>query len=578
MTAGTVPARSMDLATFARTYDVRAPRIAWFLGAGASAASGIATAGQMTKHFKALVYATEKAISFVGLDLADPIVNRRIQGYFNSDPKAPPEDSDEEYSYYFERAYPSAADRRSYIDKAIATGKPGFGHVALAALMSIGKVGVVWTTNFDRLVEDAAAAVLETTRTLTVSSLDSVSLASAALSSGRFPFYGKLHGDFQSDQLKNLASELQSQDATLRDGLATAAGRFGLALAGYSGRDASVMEALRNGLKQPKPYPEGLYWFVRGDPHPAVEPFMAEAIAAGVDAHLIEIQTFDELFGVLLTPVSLPPNVATKVEALRPAVRLAPFRVPPTRKGTYPVIRLNALEVETYPQTARRIDCEIGGTSEVRKAFEAVGARAVGHRRSNGVVAFGLDADIDKALRAHRIKSKDIAPLDPLGHSSDLGLLYDAIGRALVRGRPLLLDTRGRLIYVDPAQATNPDVMPIKDITGQVVGTIPGTSLPWSEAVEISLERHLDRIWLVFEPTIWAAKVVADDTLRTKRMTFIKDRGVARYNATSNGLVAVWAALLGSAAPLSAYGLAAGDGIDAEFTISSTTAFARHEA
>ena len=332
MTASTV-ASSMDLATFARTYDVRAPRIAWFLGAGASVAAGISTAGQMTKYFKALVYATEKAISLAGLDLADPIVNRRIQSYFNSDSGTPREGSDEEYSYYFQRAYPSAADRRGFIEKAIATGRPGFGHTALAALMAINKVGVIWTTNFDRLVEDAAAAVLETTRTLTVGTLDSVAVASAALSADRFPFYGKLHGDFQSDQLKNLESELQTQDATLRAGLATAAGRFGSAVAGYSGRDASVMEALRNGLKQPKPYPEGLYWFVRGDPHPVVQPFLADAIAAGVDAHLIEFQTFDELLGVLLAPVTLPTNVAKKVEALRPAVRLAPFRIPPTRAG-----------------------------------------------------------------------------------------------------------------------------------------------------------------------------------------------------------------------------------------------------
>jgi hypothetical protein len=577
MTAG-APGGSMDLATFARTYDVRAPRIAWFLGAGASVAAGIATAGQMTRHFKALVYATEKAISLAGLDLADPSVNRRIQSYFSSDPSTPREGTDEEYSYYFERAYPSAADRRGFIEKAIATGRPGFGHTALAALMAVNKVGVIWTTNFDRLVEDAGAAVLGTTRTLTVGTLDSVAVATAALTGDRFPFYGKIHGDFQSDRLKNLSSELQNQDATLRAGMAATAGRFGLAIAGYSGRDASVMEALRNGLKQPKPYPEGLYWFVRGDPHPVVKPFLADAVAAGVDAHLIEFETFDELLGVLLSPITLPSQIAAKLEALRPAVRLTPFRIPPTRKGTFPVVRFNALEVERFPQAARRIDCEIGGTAEVRKTFEASTARAVGHRRNNGVVAFGFDADIDVALRPHRIKSKDIAPLDPLGHSSDLGLLYDAIGRALVRDRPLMLDKRGRLIYVDPARANEPTLKPIKDVTGDLTGTIPGTTLPWSEAVEISLEEHLDRIWLVFEPSIWAARVVADDKARTKRVTFIKERGVRRYNDKSNALIAAWAGILGSAAPLAAYGLAPGDGIDAEFSISPTTAFARQEA
>jgi hypothetical protein len=573
-----LPPRPLDLATFARLYDVRAPRIAWFIGAGASAAAGIATAGQMTKLFKGLVYATEKAIPMATLDLADPIVLRRIQGYFNADPACPADGSDEEYSYYFERAYPSPGDRREFIDKLVANGKPGFGHMAFAALMAVDKVGVVWTTNFDRLVEDAAAAVLGTTRTLAVGSLDSPNVAASALGAGRFPLYVKLHGDFQSDQLKNLAAELQTQDVTLRDGLATAAGRFGLAVVGYSGRDASVMEALEHGLKQSKPYPEGIYWFVRGKPHPAVGPFLAQAAAVGVETHLIEFETFDELLGVLLSPVALPSEISKKLDALRPAARTEPFRIPPTRKGALPVIRLNAVEVDTYPLTARRVDCEIGGTKEVRKVFEAANVRGIGIRRTNGVVAFGKDSDIKGALTPFRIKGDDIAPIDPLGRSTDLGLVYDALGRALVRGRPLRLDGRGRLIYVDSAQVADVTLKPIKDVTGQLVGTVPGTTLPWAEAVDISLEMHLDRLWLIFEPTIWSAKVLADDIARNRRMTFIKERGVRRYNDVSNRLIGAWAGVLGSSTPLTAFGLAPLDGVDAAFTISSTTAFSRHGA
>lgn len=570
--------RPVDLPSFARLYDVRAPRIAWLLGAGASAAAGIATAGQMTRQFKALVYATEKKIPLATFDLADPVVLRRIQSYFDADRSCPPDGSDEEYSYYFERAYPSAGDRRQFIDRAIASGKPGFGHMALAALMAVNKVGAIWTTNFDRLVEDAAAAMLGTTGTLVVGSLDSPKIVTSALSEGRFPLYGKIHGDFQSERLKNLASELQSQDAALRDALATAAARFGLAVAGYSGRDASVMEALRNGLKQPKPYPEGIYWFVRGDPHPAAEAFIAEAQGAGVDAHMIPFETFDELFGVLLTPITLPADISKKIDALRPAARTTPFRIPPTRTGTFPVVRLNALEVEKFPLTARRVDCQIGGTKEVRKVLEGANARAIGIRRSNGVIAFGLDEDLTSALTPFRIKGYDIAPIDPLGRSTDLGLVYDALGRALVRGRPLQLDPRGRLIYVDASQAADPTLTDLKAAAGSLVGTVQGTTLPWAEAVEISLEAHLDRLWLVFEPTTWAAKVLNDDRARNKRMTSIKERGVRRYNAESNQLIAVWSAILGSTAPISSFGIASSDGVDASFEVGTTNAFSRHGA
>jgi hypothetical protein len=38
----------LDLASFLRRLGARAPQPMWFLGAGASAAAGVATAGQMT--------------------------------------------------------------------------------------------------------------------------------------------------------------------------------------------------------------------------------------------------------------------------------------------------------------------------------------------------------------------------------------------------------------------------------------------------------------------------------------------------------------------------------------------------
>ena len=357
---------SFDLPTFARLHDMRAPRIAWFFGAGTSAAAGVATAGQMTWEFKALLYATEKRIALAGLDLGDQVVRKRIQSHFNSDPTCPAEGSEEEYSTYFERAYPSAADRRSYIERAIASGKPGFGHIALAAMMSLGKVGVVWTTNFDRVVEDAAATTLGTTRTLTTVSLDSADIATQALNDERFPLYVKIHGDYQSDRLKNLKSELQSQDARLRDALQTAAARFGLAVVGYSGRDVSVMEALNNGLAEKNPYPHGLYWFARGfeDPLPAVTDFVAAAKGVGVDAHLIRFETFDDLFGILLTPLVLSPPLIQALDAVRPVVRTTPFRVPTSSRGTFPVVRLNALEVPADGSTDRVRDRRNLGSPE----------------------------------------------------------------------------------------------------------------------------------------------------------------------------------------------------------------------
>ena len=38
----------------------------------------------------------------------------------------------------------------------------------------------------------------------------------------------------------------------------------GLAIAGYSGRDASIMAALTAALEAPEPFPRGLFWVQRG--------------------------------------------------------------------------------------------------------------------------------------------------------------------------------------------------------------------------------------------------------------------------------------------------------------------------
>lgn len=209
----------IDLPAFARLYELRAPRIGWLLGAGASAAAGIATASQATWDWKARIYATVKRIPYAALDLADPLVRDRIQRFFDLEGGNPSRNSEAEYSFYFERAYPRPEDRRRYLDQLIADAKPGFGHLGLAGLMMLGKVGVVWTTNFDRLVEDAAAHVMKTTVTLTTSTTGDPSISLQALRDERFPLLVKLHGDFQSEQLKNTAAELQSQDAQLREAL-----------------------------------------------------------------------------------------------------------------------------------------------------------------------------------------------------------------------------------------------------------------------------------------------------------------------------------------------------------------------
>lgn len=140
---------------------MRAPNIMWFLGAGASAAARIPTAWDMLWEFKRALYCSERNASPKALgDLGDVAIRRRLQIYFDARGAFPAENADDEYAQYFEAAYPHEMDRRRYIEQQIAAGTPSFGHRVLALLLQQGKVRLVWTTNFDRMVEDSAVAAL----------------------------------------------------------------------------------------------------------------------------------------------------------------------------------------------------------------------------------------------------------------------------------------------------------------------------------------------------------------------------------------------------------------------------------
>ena len=148
--------RVFSVAEFLRAYPLRAGNMMWLLGAGASATAGVPTAYHMIWEFKRAIYCSDHRLPIkVCEDLSDQTLRNRLQAYFDGKGSFPACDSAEEYAYYFEAAYPSDADRRRYIDEKIKEASPSFGHKVLATLMGIGKANVAWTTNFDRLIEDA---------------------------------------------------------------------------------------------------------------------------------------------------------------------------------------------------------------------------------------------------------------------------------------------------------------------------------------------------------------------------------------------------------------------------------------
>jgi hypothetical protein len=340
------------LGQFANIYSSRGPNLAWFLGSGASADAGIPTGDDMILDFKARLYCGATELPVRELDTGDPLWEQRLNRYFDNSHDFPPTGSTDEYSVAFEAVYPDESDRRRYIEERVRRGRPSFAHRVLAALIATRQLPAVFQTNFDSLVEEASTALLDAMASddiphLTVAALDNADRAERCLRENGWPLLVKLHGDYESTALMNTSLELRQQDVRLRRVLIGATSRFGLVIVGYSGRDASVMDALREASEAQGAFPSGLFWVVRPRAQllPAVQELLDESDARGIQAHLVESENFVELAGAIERQVRLPAPAASSVRASRPTQRVSPVSVPTTDGARFPLLRTSALPV-----------------------------------------------------------------------------------------------------------------------------------------------------------------------------------------------------------------------------------------
>lgn len=567
----------IELDDFVRRFSMRKGGLMWLLGAGTSAAAGIPTAWDMIWEFKQQLYVSQKRVSpkTVG-DLSNPSIRTRLQSYIDESGKYAAADSPEEYADLFEAAYPSEADRRTYIDGKLSGAKPSYGHLALATLMKAQFTKVVWTTNFDALVADACAKVYDSTGNLTSVSLDATDLAQQVIGTERWPAEIKLHGDFRSRRLKNTSDELREQDARLRKAMIELCSRSGLVVAGYSGRDDSIMKSLSEAVGVPDAFPNGLFWLHRGDsdPLPSVISLLKEAKEAKIDGGLVRIESFDE---TLRDVIRLIGNLDTgALDTFAEDRRIwTPAIVGTAQKG-FPVIRLNGIRLAQIPTACRRVECAIGGFSDVSRAVAESGLDVIATRTQAGVLAFGSDSDVTGIFAPYGIKAFDLHSIETRRlryDSGERGLLREALSRAIAtRHDMLLLRKRGKDLLM-PRDITSAQWAPLRKLVGQIAGTMsrhPG--LKWWEGIAIRLDWASDHLWLLTEPrTVFEG--VTDEN-RALSTDFARERTVRRYNRQLNDLVAFWTDLLFDGGnEVRALGI--GNGIDAAFKLDKTNSFSR---
>lgn len=563
---------------FCRRFSMRPGKLMWFLGAGASAAAGIPTAGDMIWEFKQKLFVSQRrAEPELVADLSSSSVRQHLQSHIDSTNSLPAEGAPNEYSAIFEKVFPAEADRRAYLDAKLSGAKPSYGHIALAALMKSDHTRVVWTTNFDSLIADACAKVFDGTGALTSVSFGvGPEIARKTMADGRWPIEVKLHGDFRWRQLKNTDDELRHQDRELRAVLVDSCRQYGLIVCGYSGRDDSVMDALAEAAAIPGAFPGGLFWLHRGEdaPYKRVTALLSLANRHGIEAGLVRIQSFDESVRDLVRLVSALD--AKSLEAFgkdREVKSAAPAFV---GKGHWPVVRLNALRVAQMPTVLRRVVCNIGGTGEVREAVSAAGVDVLAARTKLGVVAFGADADVRKAFAPFDISEFDLASIETRRlryDSAERGLLRSAVVRALCRHRGLRTIRKRMTDLLYPESLDEVGLQELNRLVPPLGGTVRGfPGLHWREGCAVRLEWAADNLWLLLEP----GPIFLDLSAETKvaAASFGRERTFKRYNRNLDSLVDFWSSYLyGEGEEIHALGVATG--VDAPFKFGQRTAFTR---
>ena len=396
------------------------------LGAGASISSGMPSAQRCIWEWKQDIFVTNNPTlrESVG-ELSLPGTKKRIQRWLDQRGSYPSEGHDDEYSFYAKECYPTGQDRRAYFQSYVEKARPHTGYRLLALLAKAGLVRSVWTTNFDGLVARAGAAA---DLTCIEVGIDTPHRAERLQSDNELRVVS-LHGDYRYDKLKNTLTELQQQEAALCTELLHELQDYDLVVLGYSGRDASIMEVLRQVYIGTSP--SRLFWCGFGNVAPiAVEELITAARATGKDAFYIATDGFDDLVSRLalrqLQGELLNNAKAFLDEAVEPAGLPAPFTLPSNPATT--LVKSNAYLL-TFPSHALKVPVEIPPGENRRHWLDdrlppEKGAIVA---IDDGALAFADGKDIQDAFGAHLRSNPTSAAI------SDNDLANDGRIRSLLR-------------------------------------------------------------------------------------------------------------------------------------------------
>ena len=147
----------IDFGAFLRSFKQNLDgSFSFLLGAGASVSSGVQSASDCIWDWKKDIFLAQNLQFEEFLDIHSDFCKDKIQKWLDEQGVFPKRDSEEEYVFYAEKAYPMEQDRTKYFENLCADKTPYIGYKLLMLLNKYGVVKSVWTTNFNGLIERAA--------------------------------------------------------------------------------------------------------------------------------------------------------------------------------------------------------------------------------------------------------------------------------------------------------------------------------------------------------------------------------------------------------------------------------------
>ena len=405
----------------------------------------------------------------------------------------------DEYEHFVAQAYPIAEDRRQFFEELVEGAIPNTGYQLLCLLAQSAVFDSVWTTNFDGLVGRAGPM---TGTTVYEIGLDSSSRLAQPVRAGALRQIA-LHGDYRYDALKNTAEELQAQDRTLHRAFAKALRQGHLMVAGYSGRDATVMETL---LKTYATDGAGrLFWCLYGDEEPSskVEELIVRARRAGREAHLVKTDGFDDVM-VRLSRFALQGELHERAMEMiscttHENVAPTPFRAAGSTVRS--LLKSNAFAVEP-PGELLQLDASgydspgAWGRLKTRVQEHDVVAGLVNRK----VLALGLVDDVRQAFKDQlqgEIERTPVSAWEHAGRTVVQGLLTQALVRAISANRAFETDKRA--------------LMWRSEVAGHRF--VEESQYMYHDAALVTLRRYDGRSFMLLKPTIRVADEVGEEAI-----------------------------------------------------------------